>query len=79
MALMIILMSMTLMVIVPQFVVIMTLMVMTVAAAVMVLLGCGISNPLSDDKSHMMQSVASNTVKITCAFHIEGKQPCRGR
>ena len=38
-----------------------------------------ISNPMSDDKYHMMQSVASNTIKITCAFHIEGKQPCRRR
>ena len=47
-------------------VVIMMLMVTKVAAAVMVvlLLNWGFSNSMPDDKSHMMQSVASNTDKM---------------
>ena len=55
------------MMIVPQFVVIMTLMLTTLAAAVMMVLllfGWVISNPMPDDKSHMMQSVVSNTDKM---------------
>ena len=55
----------------------MTLMATTVAAAVMVvlLLGWGISNSMSDDKSHMTQSVASNTDVVLFIFkasnHVE--------